>query len=278
MRAAGRSIVEIVRDGVSLAQGAAATRAALERGAEVVFQGALAGGMWGGWSDFLERVERPSALGGWSYEVADTKLKRKPHPKHVLQLALYSELLAEVQGLAPEHAHVELGDGTRATIRLAEVLAYAQRMRDRLERFVAAPEPTQPVPCADCPLWRWREACAERLAAENSLFRVTNVTRGQVVKLETAGVTTMAARTEPVRGMAAETLARLVTQAGLQVGRATGGPAFVRRPAVIGKGFDLLPAPDAGDLFYDIEGDPMVEGRLEYLHGLWAPNTGFRAI
>ena len=140
LRAAGRGVVEIVREGVSLAQGVAATRAALERGAEVVFQGALAGGAWGGWSDFLERVDRPSALGAWSYEVADTKLKRKPHPKHVLQLALYSDLLAEVQGVAPEHAHVELGDGTRATIRLAEVSAYARRVRGRLEAFVAAPQ------------------------------------------------------------------------------------------------------------------------------------------
>ena len=100
--------------GVSLAQGVAATRAALERGGEVVFQGALAGGTWGGWSDFLERVERPSALGARSYAVADTKLKRKPHPKHVLQLALYSDLLAAVQGVAPELAHVELGDATSA--------------------------------------------------------------------------------------------------------------------------------------------------------------------
>ena len=50
------------------------------------------------------------------------------------------------------------------------------------------------------------------------------------------------------------------------------------RPAVPGKGFDLLPAPDPGDIFYDIEGDPHVEGGLEYLHGLWAPDTGFRAI
>ena len=45
-----------------------------------------------------------------------------------------------------------------------------------------------------------------------------------------------------------------------------------------GKGFDLLPAPDPGDIFYDIEGDPHVEGGLEYLHGLWAPDIGFRAI
>ena len=281
LKAAGRGVVEIVRDGVPLAQGVAATRAALERGAEVVFQGALAGGAWGGWSDFLERVERPSALGNWSYEVADTKLKRKPHPKHVLQLALYSDLLAEVQGLAPRHAHVELGDGSRATIRLVGVAAYARRARARLERFVADPQPTRPMPCADCPLCRWRDHCAEDLAAKDSLFRVANVTRGQVAKLEAAGVTTMAAlaaRTGPVRGMAPETLARLVAQAGLQADRMAGGPAHALRPAGPGKGFDLLPAPDPGDLFYDIEGDPHVEGGLEYLHGLWAPDTGFSAI
>jgi predicted RecB family nuclease len=213
--------------------------------------------------------------------VADTKLKRKPHPKHVLQLALYSDLLAEVQGIAPEHAHVELGDGTRATIRLEEVSAYARRVRGRLEAFVAEPEPTRPVPCADCPLCRWREVCATQLADEDSLFRVANITRGQVTKLEAAGVTTMAAlaaRTEPVRGMAPETLARLVTQAGLQVRREADGPAFALRPRLPGKGFDLLPAPDPGDVFYDIEGDPHVEGGLEYLHGLWAPDLGFRAI
>ena len=162
LKRAGRGVVEIVREGVALARGAAATRAALERDADVVFQGALAGGSWGGWSDFLERVDRPSTLGAWSYEVADTKLKRQPHPKHVLQLALYSDLLAQVQGVAPEHAHVELGDGTRATIRLADVSAYARRARARLEAFVVAPEPTRPVPCADCPLCRWREVCATR--------------------------------------------------------------------------------------------------------------------
>ena len=39
-----------------------------------------------------------------------------------------------------------------------------------------------------------------------------------------------------------------------------------------------MPAPDPGDIFYDIEGDPHVEGGLEYLHGLWAPDAGFRAI
>ena len=44
-----------------------------------------------------------------------------------------------------------------------------------------------------------------------------------------------------------------------------------------GKGFDLLPEPQPGDLFYDIEGDPHYEGGLEYLHGVWFDGQ-FRAF
>ena len=51
--------------------------------------------------------------------------------------------------------------------------------------------------------------------------------------------------------------------------RETGGPDFELRAPEPSKGFDLLPEPQPGDLFYDIEGDPHYEGGLEYLHGLW---------
>ena len=82
LKAARREVVEIPRS--ELAADAEATRAALADGAEVVFRSAFLSGRWGGWSDFLERVERPSALGASGYEVTDTKLKRRPHPKYVL--------------------------------------------------------------------------------------------------------------------------------------------------------------------------------------------------
>lgn len=80
LKADGRSVVEISKDGVTLEAAVTATAAALAGGPDVVFQGAFLGGAWGGYSDFFERVETPSALGGWSYEVVDTKLKRKPGP------------------------------------------------------------------------------------------------------------------------------------------------------------------------------------------------------
>lgn len=278
LKSAGKAVLEIPRG--DLFADAQATQAALVQGAEVVFQGAFLSGTWGGWSDFLLRVDKPSALGPFSYEVADTKLKRRPHPKHVLQLVLYSDLLTEVQGVAPEFAHVELGTGERATLRLADYAHYAQAARARLEAFVADPPPTRPVPCADCGLCRWADHCESVWQAEDSLFNVANISRGQVKKLEAAGITTMVAlaeRDRPVRGMAEGTRARLVTQARLQHARKTGAPSFELRAPEPGKGFDLLPAPQPGDLFYDIEGDPHYEGGLEYLHGIWFDGQ-FRAF
>ncbi len=270
LKASGKSVVEIPRN--DLAHDAEATRAALETGAEVVFQGAFLSGNWGGWSDFLERVDRPSALGPFSYEVADTKLKRRPHPKHLLQLVLYSDLLGEVQGAAPEFAHVELGSGERATLRLVDYAHYARGARARLEAFVADPSPTRPVPCADCALCRWADHCESVWVAEDSLFNVAGISRGQVKKLEAARITTMEALARldhPIRGMAETTRAKLVTQARLQHARKTGEPAYELRTPEPGKGFDLLPEPTPGDIFYDIEGDPHYEEGLEYLHGVW---------
>src|SRR5690606_14860321 len=57
----------------------------------------------------------------------------------------------------------------------------------------------------------------------------------------------------------------------------TGAPSFELRAPEPGKGFDLLPAPQPGDLFYDIEGDPHYEGGLEYLQGVWCDGQ-FRAF
>ncbi|WP_292465368.1 TM0106 family RecB-like putative nuclease [Mesorhizobium sp.] len=276
----GARIIRIEKDGVAFDEAIKATLEALRQGPDVVFQGALEGGMWGGYSDFLERVDLPSKLGGFSYEVADTKLKRKPAPAHVLQLVLYSDLLAAVQGRSPERAHVELGDGKRFSFRLAEYAAYARSARERLESFVVEPTKTRALPCAICSLCRWREHCAGEWEQEDSLFRVAGITKAQVQKFEATGITTMATLAQQhghVPKMAEATLEKLRTQAALQQERKGGEPSYALRPPLPGKGFDLMPRPDPGDLYYDIEGDPFyaesgAEG-LEYLHGVWDGKT-----
>src|SRR5262245_24215380 len=92
LKDAGKSVHTIDKDNLSFEDALAETRRALAEGADYIYQAALSGGRWSGYADFLERVGRPSGLGAFSYEIIDTKLKRSPDPKHVLQLALYSDL------------------------------------------------------------------------------------------------------------------------------------------------------------------------------------------
>ena len=78
----------------------------MEKGVDVIAQATLANGRWFGKSDVLRRVERPSRLGDWSYEVYDCKLARETKATTILQLSLYSELLANIQGVLPEWMYV----------------------------------------------------------------------------------------------------------------------------------------------------------------------------
>jgi uncharacterized protein len=82
------------------------TADAIGAGVPIIVQGALANGRWGGRPDVLRRVERPSPLGDWSYEVVDTKLARETKSGTILQLCLYSDLLAKAQRQASEQMYI----------------------------------------------------------------------------------------------------------------------------------------------------------------------------
>ena len=73
----------------------------------------------------------PSALGDWSYEVADTKLAKSAKAKFLIQLAFYSELLAGEQGREPRFMHLALGDGREESFRVADYSHYFRQVRGR---------------------------------------------------------------------------------------------------------------------------------------------------
>ncbi|MGF7162828.1 uncharacterized protein FHS85_004483 [Rhodoligotrophos appendicifer] len=270
-KAAG-DVVEISRErGFEAA--AIATREAMQAGAPNIYQGALSAGIWQGWSDFIERVDRPSALGDFSYEVVDTKLKRHASPAHALQLSIYSRGLAEIQGVQPDLAHVVLGTQKRVSIPLNEISSYAGRLSRRLEGFITSPWPTLPEPVGACGFCRWRSRCDDHYSATDSLVRVAGITGLQRRRLTGANIRTLAdlaANITPVPRMHADTLAKLRSQARLQSARLCGGgPTFELKRLEPCRGFARLPLPSPGDIFFDMEGDPLVEGGLEYLFGLY---------
>ena len=67
------------------------TREAMKSGAAAIAQATMVHGRWFGRSDVLRRVERPSKLGDWSYEVYDCKVASETKTATILQVSLYSE-------------------------------------------------------------------------------------------------------------------------------------------------------------------------------------------
>ncbi len=264
------------------AAAATRTRDAMRRGADVIYQGRLedADGRWSGYPDFLLRVDEPSGLGAWSYEVLDAKLARGAKGAAVLQLLLYSDLLALAQGIAPERMHLALGGGDErdhASFRVVEYSAYYRAVRRGLEAHAEAPPETYPEPVEHCGLCEWKQSCAERRRADDHLSLVAGITRGQRARLAERGVTTMTALgaldlpvVPRLDGISAGALARIREQARVQDQARREGRRIheLVTPVAPGKGLAALPGPSAGDVFFDLEGDPFAaDGGLEYLFG-----------
>lgn len=287
-RARGRQVVDIAAGGGSIEDKVQATVAAMRGGVEVIYQATLRDGCWVGHADFLRRVDGvASSLGDWSYEVADTKLARSPKAKFLVQLAFYSDLVARTQGVAPRHMHVVLGDGSERKYRVADYAHYLAALQTRFLASIEAllsqtRQAPYPVPCDHCDLCHWNARCTGQRLADDHLSQVAGITRIQTVRLEDAGIPTMAALAAvPADAKLAriqpETLAKLRGQAVLQEhARRTGERRLELLPADPEgrRGFHRLPVQDDGDLYFDMEGDPLEDGGLEYLFGLWFRDGG----
>ena len=116
-----------------LREAEAATLDAMRGGADVIFQATFFDGRWRGHADFLYKVDRPSALGPWSYDIADTKLHAAVKASAILQMCVYADLLARLQGGPPEQVYVVTGDGIEHPHRLADFDAYYRFVKARFE-------------------------------------------------------------------------------------------------------------------------------------------------
>ena len=282
-RAEGRQVVSIEAPAGSRDwdRDAARTLEAMRAGAEVIYQGVLIDDEWHGVSDFLVRVDAPSpAFGEWSYEAWDTKLARHSKPYFILQLCYYTEQIGRLQGIEPVSMHVVLGTSRRETFRYRDFAAYYRTVRRRFLAAAREGRATQPYPVAHCGLCHHARTCEDQWERENHLSLVANIRRDQVEKLNEHDVTTVTdlAAIDPAAriGIGAATLARLRQQAALQdEQRRTGVHRYELLPVDAQTGFRLLPAPSAGDIFFDMEGYPYFEpaAGLEYLFGVMTLNT-----
>lgn len=259
----------------------AETLALMEKGAQVIAQGALGDGEWFGRPDVLTRVSKPSQKWDWSYEVADTKLALETKASTILQLSLYSELLGRVQGSMPEWmCVVPPGNDFRGErYRVADYAAYFRYIKTRLEQAVqdGGGEGSYPEPVPHCVICRWFRECDAQRRGDDHLSLVAGIRRLQCNQLRSWNTDTVAKlavlpiplEQRPEHG-SREAIERVREQARVQVEGRTQNTLVheLLLPVIEGIGFCRLPEPSAGDLFVDIEGDPFVgESGLQYLFG-----------
>jgi predicted RecB family nuclease len=279
LKTSGLSVTAI--DGVGVDSNAVTqTLEAMKTGAQIIVQGALQDGHWSGRTDILRRVEKPSELGSWSYEVVDTKLARETKGSTILQICMYSELVAAAQNRVPEFAYV-VTPGSNfqpEEFRIADYAAYFRRVKASLERAVTSEADilSYPDPNPHCDVCRWRLHCEGKRRGDDHLCLVAGIFKSQIGELKRHGITTTAKLAavplplpwKPDRG-AVQSYEKIREQARIQMeGRVKGRVVHEALPIVPGFGLAYLPQPSPGDVFLDFEGDPFVgEGGLEFLFG-----------
>ena len=248
---------------------------AMASGVDVIYQAVLYKAPWVGHTDFLIKCETPSDLGSYSYEVYDVKLATTPRPEHIIQICAYSDLLNTAQGILPTNMHLIAGDYTQHDFLVSDFYFYYLRSKLRFESFVKKlPNSSYPEPCQHCDFCQWNDTCKQQWEKDDHLSLVANIRRSQRDKLVNSGIHTMRqlAHMKPdlnVPDLDSDVKSRLHSQAGLQVQKLeTQKDTYELIENLPEKGFARLPAPAKGDLFFDIEGDPLAEGGLEYLFGV----------
>src|SRR5258705_763144 len=254
------------------------TREAIERGAKLIYQGALSKDAWLGYPDFLLRSGSAQSA---TIEPEDAKLSRKAKGEYLLQLGIYAELLDSLFGIPVQNGAIHVAAGDPESFDLRRTRYILRRLMRSFERFVAdEARATKPRPCAACQQCDYKPRCESEWRAADSPFFVAGLSGAQVVKLAVAGIHTLAqlaaiAPTTKVDGMGGETVVKLSAQARLQLGeRDSGKHSFELLLVARGRGFGMLPAPDQGDLFFDMEGDPLTSEGLEYLFGIYGRLNG----
>jgi predicted RecB family nuclease len=282
LASAGKRVVHIDRHS---ADALGDTLAAMRGGADAIVQARLEDGAWAGWSDVLLRAAGESRFGPWCYEPVETKLATETRGATLVQLCLYAELLAALQGAVPELLRVVVpGTGFEPERhRFAEYRAYFRLVRRQYEASIAGPlppsveaAPPYPEPVPHCDVCAWYPQCGERWHRDDHLSLVAGLQRLHRNELASWGVAALAdlarlplpLERRPVRGSVAA-LTRAREQARLQLeARTTGRPTHELLPLAEGEGLAALPAPSALDVFLDLEGDRLAEdGGFEYLFG-----------
>lgn len=263
----------------------------MRQGVPVIYQGALRGGSaeiaFSGRPDFLLRGDYRFEFGEGGltalptdgdpkrYSAWDAKLSSSAKPEYQNQVALYCDVLDQVEMLSLGKSGLLLGNRTLAEFAAEDLAHGLAKPRSLLVNRMLELEASGLRSTADlgelicerstaCDICEYPKLCQRERERTNHLQLVANINSSQINRLRSNGIHTMADLAE----MSAERDGydeRLVRQAQAQL-RSRPGDPFVQ--VISAERLAALPNPHRYDVFFDIEGFTYVSpGGIEYLLG-----------
>lgn len=270
----GLNVIDIAESTRSTSDKITATIAAMQSGVDVIFQGVLNLAPFQGVSDFLVKVPGQSLLGNYHYQVWDSKLSKSLKPYYSIQLCCYQEMLRKIQGCYAEQFVLVLGNSQHEYLKTNDYFAFYQYIKQQFLQLQQQFDPTQQPDPEQFTRWgKWSDHAETVLQARDYLGQVANIRQTQIEKLKAVGINTLSAlatsQIEKVPQLSASIYARLKQQAVMQLASKNSGKTayqiIVNPDQNIG--LAALPPHSNLDVFFDIEGFPLLDGGLEYLWG-----------
>ena len=184
--------VTIIPTDIGLNERHSLTLNSMRNGDEIIYQAVLISDPIVGVADFLIKVNTPSDLGNYSYEVTDTKTSRSPHPEHIVQISAYSDLLNDVQGIYASNMHLQLSNGDLHSFTVSEFIHYYRNIKNMFLEYVnSLPEQSYPEPCSYCEFCKFKSNCDTQWKNDDHLNLLFDIRKPQIKRLHDVGIDTV---------------------------------------------------------------------------------------
>lgn len=238
-----------------------ATKEAMERGEECIYQGTLIDGDLQGRPDLLLREQGASKLGNWHYIPVDIKSSHELKKTHLFQLVFYSELLRRIQDVMPNRAGIINRDHEEHYVDPKETLPEFFEVFEKLQKIIRGERPPCVVRKSCFDTSPWGEACLKDAQKTNDIALLYNVDVKKLEALRGLGILTVdqvaEMEVESYAGSAPGLTMHGLETIKLQAQSLKDGTVFIKKPI----GFPETEC----EIYFDIESD--LPNDVDYLYG-----------
>jgi len=238
----------------------------MQNGAPLIYQGVLCNDRIFGIPDLLEKIEKDSKLGSYSYRPVDVKSHAKVSSRDKKQLAAYALMLEPLLGYIPDEGGIYLSNGFLEIVSLKKDIVAIRMAFETALKVESQSIETLPLRCGECSRCQWSDYCDHDRRDQRLVANMAGIDNQLSRKFVNANLPTY-------DQVAIQSPGALANQIGISIKRAeeliqvsrvwtTGQPEFLKKPD--------LPARNKPYIHYDIE----TFGDCVYLHGVCHVQAG----